>query len=187
MTGITSEKIKSIGGLKTELKINNWYIPCEFQLVDENFPIATDGILGQDFLNFYNCIINYEKYTLTINFDYGNTSIDLSNHNIFNVVTIPSRSEILIELPVQLKEDSITVDEEISSGVFVAKCIMSIATPIVKIMNTNDTPVTINNLNIKYEPLSSYDIVSVYHTETVGKSKTIKNEFSKTSNGYLGK
>lgn len=185
MTGITSEKIKSIGGLKTELKINNWYIPCEFQLVDENFPIATDGILGQDFLNFYNCIINYEKYTLTINFDYGNTSIDLSNHNIFNVVTIPSRSEILIELPVQLKEDSITVDEEISSGVFVAKCIMSIATPIVKIMNTNDTPVTINNLNIKYEPLSSYDIVSVYHTETVGKSKTIKNEFSKTQMDIL--
>lgn len=59
MVGITDEKIQSKGCLNTELFINGWAIPNEFHVVNSEFPIATDGIIGQNFLNKYNCLINY--------------------------------------------------------------------------------------------------------------------------------
>lgn len=172
MVGITSEKIKSKGSLNTDLHINRLSIPTEFHIVDRNFPIATDGILGQNFLEFYECLINYKDYSLKINFGYGSTVTTLQNPKILNVITIPPRSEIYTELPIKLTEDSVVINKEVAKGIFIASSIIDKDTPVVKLMNINNKPVVLKNINCKYEPLSSFEIPKI----NKGISKNGKSE-----------
>ncbi len=158
MVGITSEKVQSQGCIQANLHINNWDIPANLHIVDKNFPIASDGILGQDFLKFYKSKIDYENNTLLIKFGYGKTTINLHNFKNLNIVTVPARSEILIDLPIKLSEDSVIFNDEIASGIFVASSILNKSTPVLKLLNINHVPVTINTTNFKLEPLSNYEI-----------------------------
>lgn len=50
MKGITNGFTKSLGTTNTTLSINGEEIECQFHIVDNNFPIPSDGILGRDFL-----------------------------------------------------------------------------------------------------------------------------------------
>lgn len=176
MTGITNEKIQSLGSLRTDLYINKWIIPNNFHIVGSDFPISTDGILGQNFLSFYDCVINYEEYTLQVNFGYGNTITKLINQTSLNVITIPSRSEIFTELPVKLTEDTVVFNEEICEGVFVASSIVDKTTPIIKIINTNNTSVVLKNFDITYKPLSNFNIHTINSSEaTKENNKNLPN------------
>lgn len=65
LTGITENVIKSLGSTNIKIKINNDVISQKIQLVENKFPIKTDGILGRDFLIRYKCNIDYDKYVLT--------------------------------------------------------------------------------------------------------------------------
>lgn len=69
--GITNNKIKSQGTLNTEIFIENYTFKTKLHVVNDNFSIPTDGILGQDFMKTYKCILNYENFSLTLNFDFN--------------------------------------------------------------------------------------------------------------------
>lgn len=49
-----------------QLQIGNIKITHEFHVIENFFPIKTDGIIGTDFLQKYLCNINYETATLEI-------------------------------------------------------------------------------------------------------------------------
>lgn len=48
--GIGHGAISTIGTTHTNLLVNDMKIPHKFHIVEENFPIPTDGIIGRDFL-----------------------------------------------------------------------------------------------------------------------------------------
>lgn len=66
LTGISKDRIKSLGSTIVKIPIGEAIVNHKIQLVAYDFPIATDGILGRDFLCKYNCNIDYEKYILTL-------------------------------------------------------------------------------------------------------------------------
>lgn len=63
-------RINGIGGaVYTE-----GYLELEHKIyVFDTLPCKTDGILGQDFMNKFKCILNFEQNTLTINHEGSNS------------------------------------------------------------------------------------------------------------------
>lgn len=57
--GINDSETNSIGSIKAKVKIENDYVEQKFQIVDDNCPIKTNGILGRDFLIRTNSKIDY--------------------------------------------------------------------------------------------------------------------------------
>lgn len=69
ITGITDGVKETLAEAITPLKFNNGLIVNHnFQLVESNFPIPTDGILGRDFLTTFKCTIDYEHWLLNFKF-----------------------------------------------------------------------------------------------------------------------
>lgn len=164
-----SVTIKGIGGeIFTEgfvyltLNYNNTSFLHKF-LIFKNLPCQTDGILGQDFLNNYKAILNFELNTLiltdennevtTLPFDYiipsGNTYL-----------TIPARCESLHYIDSQITGDCVIDSQELCEGVYLAN---SITKPnngkmVIRILNTRETDVVLNYFQVKTSPLNEYFI-----------------------------
>lgn len=50
LRGTTPEGIESFGSICPHLKFHDTLIEHEFQVVDDDFPIPSDGIIGKDFI-----------------------------------------------------------------------------------------------------------------------------------------
>lgn len=160
MTGITSEKISTLGILHSKVNINNFSFAVDFNLVSEDFPIITDGILGQDFLEEYKCILDFSSQTLTLNF-WTQTTTNLHLYSNINIISIPPRCEVYRNVLISnLSEDSVIFNNEIKPGVFIASSIVNKDNPIIKILNTNDFTVNIDNPKFDFQPLSLFHIKS---------------------------
>lgn len=49
VSGITSESVKTIGTVQLTLDFERCYRKYKMHVVNDSFPIPTDGILGSDF------------------------------------------------------------------------------------------------------------------------------------------
>lgn len=160
LTGISEHKIKSLGSTIAKIHVGETVINHKIQLVNSDFPINTDGILGRDFLCKYNCSIDYEKYVLTVNT--GNESVMLPIHDkAFSVryVKIPPRSEIILPFQLDLKEDGVITSREIAHGVFLANSIIpKTGNQHIRLLNVLDKATVIENLKVYTIPLKNYDI-----------------------------
>lgn len=61
ITGITDGVVYSLGTVNLSLLIGSQIYEFPFQIVPNNFPIATDGILGRDFILHYNLDLLYSQ------------------------------------------------------------------------------------------------------------------------------
>jgi len=66
LKGINEKIIQTIGKLTIPLIIQGQEINSDFNVVDENFPIMKNGILGNNFLLKNNAVINIANKTLVI-------------------------------------------------------------------------------------------------------------------------
>lgn len=56
ITGINEHSTETLGSMTIDLHVTNDLIVFhKFQIVNQEFPIPTDGILGRDFLSKYHC------------------------------------------------------------------------------------------------------------------------------------
>lgn len=53
--GVTDGLTYSIGRTETQLYIDDFTLNHTFHIVENNFPIPSDGILGRDFITKYKC------------------------------------------------------------------------------------------------------------------------------------
>ena len=124
------------------------------QLVANDIPIGTDGILGRDFLSQYKCNIDYDKYVLT--FDINDESIAIPIHDsAFNInqVIIPQRSEIILPFSTKLEEDAVVLNRELTQGVYLANAIIQkIGNQHVKLLNVTDETIIIDNMKVETVP-----------------------------------
>lgn len=91
ITGIGQDKIHSLGSTFTKIKVETTHIEHKFQIVNDDFPIPTDGILGRDFLTKYKCNINYEPWLLTFTIDQNEISIPIED-NYRNKIFLPPKT-----------------------------------------------------------------------------------------------
>ena len=95
ITGITDGITETIAETETILQFQNGLkLVHNFQIVETNFPIPTDGIIGRDFLCKYRCIVDYDQWLLK--FIFNNHSIEVPiKDNIDNGFILPKRSEMI--------------------------------------------------------------------------------------------
>lgn len=147
-------------------------------MVNDDFPIQADGIIGVDFLRKYKCILGYQDNEDFIvlrprNLDYEITTPLLSGPTI-NSISIPARSEVIRSIKFESLDNEVLVPQQtIQDGVYIANTITTKQKPLVKIINTTENDLTISNIHIVTEKLSNYKIIT---TETNPKKRKEKLE-----------
>ncbi|KAL4118953.1 hypothetical protein QTP88_011831 [Uroleucon formosanum] len=151
-------------------------INSEFNVVDENFPIRKNGIVGNNFLSANNAVINLADKTLVINV----------NKNKQGELLLKPRSETIVSIPIAAKDvenkDIIIHKQEIMEGVICGNIINTVQNGkvIISILNITEMPqnVSLNNLNkIRYDHEFEYNTQPIINNDN--KRKRI-NEIRKS-------
>jgi RNase H-like domain found in reverse transcriptase/Reverse transcriptase (RNA-dependent DNA polymerase)/Integrase zinc binding domain len=129
-----------------------------FRVVND-LPIEVNGFLGSDFFEKFQTLIDYEFNILT--FQNGSERISLqlyTNHE--NCFILNERCSSFQKIPTLITEDCVIESQEIAEGVFVAS---SVVTPkngqiLVKIVNTRDENIKINNFTPILNPIKNFEI-----------------------------
>lgn len=119
-------------------------------------PCKAHGVIGQDFLNKHNAVIDFKNNSLAL---WTSTSTKY---------TLPfvRENENMYEISARC-EQCVICSKELEEGVFLAN---SLATPCnglipVSILNTTDNTVTLNNIEPTIHKLSDYSIYSFNATD----------------------
>ena len=125
LSGISNESLNSLCSINMQLGIFDKIISHKIQIVDSNFPIKTDGIIGRDILNKLLAKIDYETFTVTFIIDNEELTIPMKT-KIFNdfFIQVPKRSEAIHEINILLNEDSLVLNKQLQEGVFLSNCII---------------------------------------------------------------
>lgn len=67
IVGVTEGTLKSLGSTLIEFYVRDKIFKYRVQIMDNDFPIAADGILGRDFLQEFGIVISYDDNTLIFN------------------------------------------------------------------------------------------------------------------------
>lgn len=181
LTGISKEKIRSMGSTILKFSLGEAILRHKIQLVKHDFPIYTDGIIGRDFLHKYNCNIDYNKFILTIN-EMGESIILPIHDNTYkiNVIKIPPITEIIIPFKLDLEEDAVICNREIAHGIFLANVIIpKYGNQHVRLLNVLDKTTILRNLKIETTPLKDYNI---YKSSNSNCTKYTEERFEKLLN-----
>lgn len=169
--GITQDIINSLGTININFYINNHYIHCLLHVVPNELNIPVDGILGKDFIKHYKCKIDYESMQITIQNENIKLKMPILSGPSDNTIVLPARAEVSREFILNLKSDSLVLDQEILPGVFIPKTVVSANNTILRVMNTTDDVKTVSkNITIKVDELTNYHIFTL---------DSLKNESSR--------
>lgn len=168
ITGISGNKIETFGLATTHLIFQDEItLEHEFQLVDDSFPIFTDGILGRDFLSRFKCNIDYESWILNFRNNTEEVNIPIED-NLNEGFILPERCEIVRKINhLKLTEDMLVCAEEIQPGIFCGNTLISPSAKYIKFMNTTEKPVFIKDFKPTMKPLRSFIIASVQKNENI--------------------
>lgn len=172
ITGVTDGVSEIIAETETVLQFENGLkLKHNFQIVNNNFSIPTDGILGRDFFCKYRCIIDYDQWLLKFFFDNHQIEVPIED-NINNGFILPSRCEMIRNVSkLNIKEDMVVFSEEIQPGIFCGNTIVSPRNPCIKFINTTNKSVYINNFNPIMEPLRTYHILTTKANKLYDKNR----------------
>lgn len=132
--------------------------------VIKGLPCIADGILGLDFLRKFNCHLNFEMNTISLDDPRGpcgqiTVPLNLGKQNYLRV---PPRCEKIFYVETSIDEECVVLPKELCKGVFMAG---SISVPkdgkiLIKILNTREDEVCLNHFTPEVDSLCDYEISS---------------------------
>lgn len=191
ITGITTNSITTLGTICTNLIVSNYLIQQVFHVVDDDFNIPVNGILGKDFLKDNKCHIDYENMTLTISMRNTRLRIPILHGTSNFTCIIPPRCEVFRIFNLHNIEEPMFVNsQEILKGVFIGKGIIDTKNPVLRIVNTTENFQCIQNDKVRMETLKNFCIYSIndqdVNTERIYKLKEIlQNQMPNDVQNYL--
>lgn len=185
---------ETLGTIEANLTINNEKFKHKFQVVNDQFSVGYEGILGSDFLNNYNGCIDYENRIMTLKTpnDSGPTMTNFEQKIVAktyfrrfdnkNSIRLGGRTQNVIELATDSKEDLVVRKKELAYGIYMANCV---ATPNngyirVAILNTNHDDFYLEKERVKVDTqkLSEFNIIEKnIDAETLEKRQEDIEEF----------
>lgn len=191
ISGIGTSSIETIGQIRSCLVINNHLLTHNFQIVDENFPIPCDGILGLDFLREYNCVLDYgrgQNCLIVRPSDFEDEIIlPISESLNQNSLSLPARSQVIRRINLEKTGEILVPNQEIGEGLFVANTIITDKNPYILIVNTTFNNVFLENVDIQTENMSDYELVTVDNTEKGNERNEIISRLSKKFPAFVEK
>lgn len=182
LNGIGHGTVSTLGMVSADLILEDLLVRHDFHVVEDNFPIPCSGILGLDFFKKYNCVLDYQTnqdWIIIRSKDYHeDIAIPMSNSFKENTISIPARSEVIRLIHIESTEEEIFIPhQEIKTGVYIANTITSRNQPFVKIANTLNENITIQNVKVKTESLNDYNII--HSIQATGNSEEKLNKLRK--------
>lgn len=180
LTGINENLIQTIGSTIVQIRLpNNSIIHHKFQVVNDNFPIPTDGLVGRDFLTQYQCIINYDTWTLSCICQSQMVELTIED-SIRGEIVLPPRCEVYRQVLVDnLQGDHVLISDEIMQGVFVANAIVNSQNHIIKLINTTEKHVHINkHFKRTYVPLENFNVFSFSGNDNINRNEKLISELN---------
>ena len=117
---------------------------------------------GRDFFTKFLCEIDYETFAITLTV--GNLEIIIPMKSWLNrnfCITVEKRSESIHPVNINGKEDSIILQNEIQPGIFISNTVVQGNVNChVKILNTTDNDVTLENIDFETELLKNYTLMT---------------------------
>ena len=161
--------------------INQSY-PVKFHVVPANFPIAQDGIMGEDFMKQTGTVIDYGSNRAVINFGQIRAAVNFINEP--KTVIIPPRTEKVIKYgPVDILEESLaTLQNDLPNGLFISTALVKPQNGFVylSILNISEDPIPLpNNFFVAFAPLSNYNVY--FFNETCVK-EVVENRLENLTN-----
>ena len=162
ISGISGSKTETFASTHTSITFQGQHtVNHEFHLVEEHFPIFTDGILGRDFLTKFNCSIDYKSWILTFRHNNEEVTITIED-NINQGFILPERCEVVNKIEkLQATEDVLVCAEEIQPGIFCGNTLTTPSEKFVKFINTTEKPVLISNFKPTIIPLRNFIIANI--------------------------
>lgn len=195
--GVTNTSIRSLGSINSQLNINDHTLSQKLHIVPENFNIPSDGILGKDFLKNFQCTINYNDLTLTINTRRGKTIINILEGPDENTIVIPPRCEVIRHFSVQSRSSRARYvpNQELAPGVFTSNTIILPTQAFIRVLNTTNHTKIIDKTKLKTHDINKYDIYSFNEVKTDRTKKVldivtknvpdyVKQDFSKLCSNF---
>ena len=162
ITGIGHDTVHSQGSIQTHINFPNLHLEQKFHIVDNNFPIPTDGILGRDFLTKYRCKIDFDPWLLTLTTDQQEIAIPIED-NFKQTLYLPARHEVTRYVPTPtFYEDMVVHAHEILPGIFCGSTIISPKQTFYKFINTTNTSIYLAYQDFKptLEPLKNFSAIN---------------------------
>ena len=105
--------IQTFGLVDLDLRVGNVSIPAEWHIVNDDFPILVDGILGMVFIRRQKCILDYQGMEDRIISKSPSLPNDvrltlLTAKNI-NSISTPARSEVIRQVNFQSEVEDVLV------------------------------------------------------------------------------
>lgn len=189
LKGISSELIDSIGSTNIQLNFNEHNISHLFHIVDSEFQIPTDGILGKDFIFKYKCNIDFYEFTFTIRFKSSEITIPIQTGPQQDTIVIPPRCEVfrIFKIP-NFNGISFIDNAEIVKDVFVSTTIAHDDSPLIRVLNISNETKTVSNILNDVTNIQQFDIYTVNAvTNDIERIEKLKTLFTKnTPKNYVG-
>jgi len=136
LIGATGQTTDTLGVIKARIPLGNKLIKHKVHIVEDNFSIRHEGILGADFLQKYVTHWNYPKRQLTIE----GTIFKLFPYKNF---TLAPRSETIIQAIASQNTIGIVHALEAQPGVVIGNCLVEPrdSTCLVSVINITDKEV----------------------------------------------
>lgn len=172
VSGVDDGLISTLGSVKSKVFVGDEFFTQRFHIVEKDFPIPCDGILGLDFISKYRCFLDYgDPWTLIIrpsNRPYSQIPMYDSPSN--ELLTLPGRCQVIRRVGIAPGHGDVYVpNQRIAEGVYVGRTIMTRENPFIRILNVNDNQVELKNVVLDSEQLDNYN---VYDTPSVQKDRT---------------
>lgn len=159
--GVTDGSVMTHGTTKAFLNFENISIETTFHVVDSEFPIPSDGIIGKDFIQKHFCKLDYFDMTFTVRCDNFEITVPIRDGPDKYTIAIPPRCEVFRCFHIQNFNEPCLIDRcEISPGIFTSPTIAYNNSPLIRILNTTTNATVISNKIETAEKLENYRIFS---------------------------
>lgn len=165
LTGITTQEIHSLGTTELTLSISDEICRHTFHIVDDKFPIDTDGIIGRDFLTQYLGKIDYETFTLSLFVNSKTITLPMQT-KAYNTlrITIPPRTQIIQPIKLNLTEDCVIFNSELKDGIFLSNSIApKNGMTHIKLLNTTNETITLQGIKLHTDPLKKLQYIKLQY------------------------
>lgn len=174
--GITNDTISSLGTVYIDLFTNDCVIKHKFHLVDDNFAIPTNGIIGKDFIKINRCCIDYDSMMFLVRLSEFDISIPIYSELAYGNSVLPARSEVFRLFHITGTQFPRVIQaQEISSKILIPTTIAYTNKTWIRVLNTNDENVEISTENLESQPITNFDIYLPDRDAKTQRSESLHN------------
>jgi hypothetical protein len=198
--GIGTEIVTSLGVCFGNFQLSNKVsIGHAIHIVDSNFPIPGDGILGKDFLEKHKGVINFaipalqitiqdETFSFPMNQMFQETPVVNQSLLAETVpqITIPPRTEFTTKLGVNFSGPKLCLQKRVVDGLYIPNAIVKGESGYcrVRVINSLEIPSEIKITDFEFEDLDNYHAINFIESS---HSKRLQSLESQILQNHLNK